>query len=44
MQGFDFASNRACTDFLIQNLRLFQTFFQNNNLFFQAQGYPIGDE
>ena len=30
--------------FFIQNSRLFPDFFQNNNLFFQTQGYQIGDQ
>ena len=29
--------------FSIQNSRLFPDFFQNNNLFFQTQGYQIAD-
>ena len=35
-------SNRVRTDFWIQNSRVFKTFFQNNNFFFQTQGYQIG--
>ena len=34
----------TCTDFWIQNSRLFQTFFQNMNLFLQTQGYQIGHQ
>ena len=37
-------SNRVRTDFWIQNSRLFKTFFQNNNFFFQTQGYQKGDQ
>ena len=33
---------RIRTDFWIQNSRLFPDFFQNNNFFFQTQGYQIG--
>ena len=36
-------SERARTDFWIQNSRLFPCFFLNNNFFFQTQGYQIGD-
>ena len=32
------------TDFWIQNSRLLQTFFQNNNLVFHNQGHQIGDQ
>ena len=35
---------RVCTDFWIQIQDFFQTFFQKNNLFFQTQGYQIGDQ
>ena len=35
---------RVRTDFWIWNSRLFPDFFQNNNFFFQTQGYQIGDQ
>ena len=38
-------SHRVRTDFRIQNWRLFPGFFlQNNNFFFQTQGYLLGDQ
>ena len=35
---------RVRTDFWFQNSRLFPDSFQNNNFFFQTQGYQIGDQ
>ena len=34
---------RVCTYFWIQNSSFFPDFFQNNNFFFQTQGYQIGE-
>ena len=39
-----FNIGRVRTDFWIWNSRLFPDFFQNNNFFFQTQGYQIGDQ
>ena len=39
-----FNIDRVRTDFWIWNSRLFPDFFQNNNFFFQTQGYQIGDQ
>ena len=35
---------RVHTDFCIQNSKIFPDFFQNNTIFFQTQGWQIGDQ
>ena len=43
-EACQFNLGRVRTDFWIRNSRLLPDFFQNNYVFFQFQGYQIGDQ